>query len=368
MANNDRIYEAYKGFLGENFQKSTQKRINWILNKASACQKILDVGCSQGIISLLLAESGKNVTGIDIQQESIDFALGLLNTEYTSVSNRIIFLCMDFLDFHSSEKYDCIIITEVLEHMEEPGLILEKASSLLKPEGKCIISTPFGLCPHPDHRKTYYVSNFTSLLQSYFCIKELEFIENWIGANCDFSTNNDIVESSYYYPLEEKVFLEKEKHYVETIQKCRENLQQIDQKYQFSLQNYETSKEWNASLNEALKATNEKYKKALANYNTMKIWHENGIKENEKLKSELEEQRTLLEKMEEQLSGCFQDYDFSIARMEQLSRMLTRLEIQNSTLAQKNNEQKAILDKIDHNFFGRLAIKLYHLYQRYFQK
>lgn len=124
----------------------------------------------------------------------------------------------------------------------------------------------------------------------------------------------------------------------------------------------------NVSLNEALKTSNEKYKKALANYNTMKIWHESGIKEIEKLKSELEELRNLMKKMEEQLSGCFEDYDFNIAKMEQLSRMLTRLEIQNSTLAQKNNEQKAILDKIDHNFFGRLAIKLYHLYQRYFQK
>ena len=35
---------------------------------------------------------------------------------------------------------------------------------------------------------------------------------------------------------------------------------------------------------------------------------------------------------------------------------------------QKNNEQKAILDKIDNNFFGRAAVKLYHLYQKIFRK
>lgn len=130
----------------------------------------------------------------------------------------------------------------------------------------------------------------------------------------------------------------------------------------------EDQKSINTSLNEALNTVNEKYKKALNNYDTLKIWYENKLKENEKMKSDLKECRSLLKKMEEYLSDCFQDYDFNISKMEQLSHMLTRLEIQNSTLAQKNSEQKAILDKIDHNFFGRLAVKLYHLYQKYFQK
>ena len=72
--------------------------------------------------------------------------------------------------------------------------------------------------------------------------------------------------------------------------------------------------------------------------------------------------------MEEQLFRCFHDYDFNISRIEQFSHIITRLEIQNSSLIQKNDEQKAILDKIDNNFFGRLAIKLYHLYQQLFHK
>ena len=179
-----------------------------------------------------------------------------------------------------------------------------------------------------------------------------------------------------------------------------EAMNTTNEKYKMALNNYDTVKIWydnklkeneklksdleeyrmltqqaiereqsiHASLNEALNTANKKYKKALNNYNTVKIWYENKLKENEELKSDLEESHSLLKKMKEYLSVCFQDYDFNISKMEQLSRMLTRLEIQNNTLAQKNSEQKAILDKIDHNFFGRLAIKLYHFYQRCFHK
>ncbi|HJC25622.1 MAG TPA: methyltransferase domain-containing protein [Candidatus Eisenbergiella merdavium] len=389
MANNDRIYEAYNGTLGEKFQEETVTRIHWILKEADPCQKILDIGCSQGIISLLLAEAGKNVTGIDIQQEAIDFARNLQNTEYPAVKGRVTFSCTDFLKFQSSETYDCIIITEVIEHLDTPGLFLEKACSLLTRNGKCIISTPFGVCLHPDHKATYYVTNFTSLLHLYFHIENVEFIENWMGAVCSLPTDEDILDSIHYYSLEENGFLKKEMQYLETIQKLQEVSAQSNEKYQLALQHYETAKSWLAAknsriqqsdhtieqqqgtianLNESLEAANEKYKTALANYEILKNWHNDKIQENERLQTELDDCRTLMEKMEKQLSDCFQDYDFSISKMEQLSHMLTRLEIQNKTLAQKNNEQKAVLDKIDNNFFGRLAIKLYHLYQKYFHK
>ena len=122
------------------------------------------------------------------------------------------------------------------------------------------------------------------------------------------------------------------------------------------------------TLRNQLNESNEKYKKSLENYSTLKSWFENLQKERDSLKAEQEAGQQLRRKMEEQLLECVHDYDFNISNMEQLSRILTRLEIQNSSLSQKNSEQKAVLDKIDHNFFGRLAIRLYHLYQKIFRK
>ncbi len=163
------------------------------------------------------------------------------------------------------------------------------------------------------------------------------------------------------------------------------NLERVNIYYK----NYITAKAWVASKNDKieqderqiekysvendrikvqLNECNKKYKKSLENYSTVKSWLESSRQENERLKSELKKENELIQKMEEQLFRCFHDYDFNISRIEQFSHIITRLEIQNSSLIQKNDEQKAILDKIDNNFFGRLAIKLYHLYQRLFHK
>lgn len=104
------------------------------------------------------------------------------------------------------------------------------------------------------------------------------------------------------------------------------------------------------------------------NYNMAKEWLASKNKKLEEAQQQIQKYRTEAERMKEQLLKCFYDYDFNISRIEQLSHTVNRLEIQNNTLIQKNNEQKAILDKIDNNFFGRAAVKLYHLYQKIFRK
>ena len=52
--NEDKIYEAYTGRLGKAFQESTVNRINWILSNVNRGDTVLDIGCSQGIISICL--------------------------------------------------------------------------------------------------------------------------------------------------------------------------------------------------------------------------------------------------------------------------------------------------------------------------
>ena len=152
----DRVAEAYYGKLGEELMKDTQYRIHWICKYAKG-KKILDVGCSQGIVPLLLAREGKNVFGLDISQKAIDEANESLSNEEEDVQENITFLRANFLlhDFRN-EKFDTIIIAEVLEHLVNPEDFIDKAKGLLEKTGNLIVTVPFGISNFIDHKKTYY--------------------------------------------------------------------------------------------------------------------------------------------------------------------------------------------------------------------
>src|SRR6185503_16910001 len=55
---------------------------------------------------------------------------------------------------------DCVVLTEVLEHIYEPKRALEEINRLLKPGGHIVGSVPFAIGEHEQpydyHRYTYY--------------------------------------------------------------------------------------------------------------------------------------------------------------------------------------------------------------------
>lgn len=116
----DRVMEAYYGKLGEKFMKETQKRIHWIAERVQG-SSILDVGCSQGTLSILLGREGRQVVGLDSSAKSILEAKGYLAQEEQKTQSRVAFIQSDFLshDFNG-ELFDTIVIAEVLEHLVDP--------------------------------------------------------------------------------------------------------------------------------------------------------------------------------------------------------------------------------------------------------
>ena len=54
-----------------------RRRIDWMAAEAHG-PRVLDVGCSEGILEVLLARRGVNVTGVDIDADALDFARELV--------------------------------------------------------------------------------------------------------------------------------------------------------------------------------------------------------------------------------------------------------------------------------------------------
>lgn len=183
----DRINMAYKGELGDKMERSSRERIDWMCENVKG-NTVLDVGCSQGITSILLGRCGKQVTGIDVVDEQIEYARKELAEESESVNANVEFICGDFANFDfGNEKFNTIIMGECLEHVFNPVLFLDKAKDLLNSEGRLIVTVPFGINPHPDHKRTYYFLELFNQINERICVDSVRFFGGWIGYIADMS-------------------------------------------------------------------------------------------------------------------------------------------------------------------------------------
>lgn len=93
-------------------------------------KKVLDVGCGAGFLSNAMAKAGHNVDGIDMSEESL--AIAKKYDETKSVNYQIADAYK--LPFED-EVFDAVSAMDFLEHVEEPGKVIEEVSRVLKPGG-----------------------------------------------------------------------------------------------------------------------------------------------------------------------------------------------------------------------------------------
>lgn len=103
---------------------------------------VLDIGCVEHTLDVknkeriwvhdFLREHTLHVTGIDIQERDIE----TLKKQGYDVS------CQNAESFRFDKKFDVIFVGELIEHLSNPGLFLEKCREHLKDQGTLIITTP----------------------------------------------------------------------------------------------------------------------------------------------------------------------------------------------------------------------------------
>jgi 2-polyprenyl-3-methyl-5-hydroxy-6-metoxy-1,4-benzoquinol methylase len=128
--------EYVKQLRNKTFTKNRIKNIVKLV-KPSKGEKILDMGCAIGAVSIHLSEMGCICTGVDFSKEAIKAA--------KAISPKINFVCADCSFFNDGKKYDKIVAADFFEHVTDSIM----KSILIN--AKTISDRVFIYCPNPTH-------------------------------------------------------------------------------------------------------------------------------------------------------------------------------------------------------------------------
>lgn len=108
-------------------------------------KEVLDIACGVGYGSKLLKEAGaKNVDGVDLSGEAVDFAKSHYQT------GGVNFFVSSAENYFSDKKYDVIVSLVTIEQIPDFRAALKNFYNLLKPKGMLIISSPNRAVTSPD--------------------------------------------------------------------------------------------------------------------------------------------------------------------------------------------------------------------------
>jgi 2-polyprenyl-3-methyl-5-hydroxy-6-metoxy-1,4-benzoquinol methylase len=98
--------------------------------------RVLEVGCSTGYVTEHLVAAGNTVTGIDIDPEAAELA--------ERFATRVHVADLDLVPASTltDERFDVIVLGDVLEHLRDPDAALADLLTLLTDDGRVVVSVP----------------------------------------------------------------------------------------------------------------------------------------------------------------------------------------------------------------------------------
>jgi SAM-dependent methyltransferase len=98
-------------------------------------RRVLDVGCRYGALTRSYVE-GNEVVGVDVDREALAEAAKLgIETHWADADAPLPF---------PDESFDVVVAGELLEHIRDPGGLVDEAARVLRPGGRLVASVPNG--------------------------------------------------------------------------------------------------------------------------------------------------------------------------------------------------------------------------------
>jgi 2-polyprenyl-3-methyl-5-hydroxy-6-metoxy-1,4-benzoquinol methylase len=145
----------------------------WIAARVAGL-RVVDMACGEGYGSDVLARSAASVVGVDANPEAHEHARLRYRRPNLGFERDLV--------EGFAEPCDAVVFLQTIEHVRDPGAILEHFKSMLVPGGVAYVSTPnlLTLAPpgaeksdNPWHLREYRAEEFRSLCEGHFPRVEL---------------------------------------------------------------------------------------------------------------------------------------------------------------------------------------------------
>ncbi len=126
--------------------------------------RTLDVGCGIGDLCLFR----ENTVGCDVNPYNVN------HCKERGVKEA--YLIEDGFPF-PEKAFDSVLLDNVLEHLEEPSIVLDEVRRVLKDGGRFVVGVPGekGYASDPDHKVFYDKEGLRALMKSYGFREETTF-------------------------------------------------------------------------------------------------------------------------------------------------------------------------------------------------
>ena len=155
---NDEKNNIYQNF-GKNLSNFLEKEL-----PVKTFNSILDMGCGSGDVTyaLLSAFKCKKLYAFDFSESSVEISQERLK------SLHIPFECRTQNIYELEGEFDFILCTEVIEHLELPGLAIQKLLASLSKNGYLVITVPDGRMDRsPGHINFWSQESFETFIKAH---------------------------------------------------------------------------------------------------------------------------------------------------------------------------------------------------------
>ena len=145
----------------------------WIAGRVRG-RRVIDMACGEGYGTAALARTAASVIGVDANPEAHEHARLRYRLENVRFERALVEAF--------SEPADAVVFLQTIEHLREPGCVLEHFRTLLSDGGSVFVSTPnvLTLAPkgasrsdNPWHVHEYRLAEFERLCREHFSEVEL---------------------------------------------------------------------------------------------------------------------------------------------------------------------------------------------------